>query len=138
MLAAAGMLIAAAADRTPLAGVAVTLQFRDASDGSVLASNYVARTDERGQFVAVAPALGGGGPMMLPPPDAAAGLVGWLAFTNAPARDPLHAAPAAAQGPPHPTAESACLERPPERRAASATLTSSATRRLAAYRGDER
>jgi hypothetical protein len=83
MLAAAGMLIAAAADRTPLAGVAVTLQFRDASDGSVLASNYVARTDERGQFVAVAPALGGGGPMMLPPPDAAAGLVGWLAFTNA-------------------------------------------------------
>jgi hypothetical protein len=83
MLAAAGMLIAAAADRTPLAGVAVTLQFRDASDGSVLASNYVARTDDRGQFVAVVPALGGGGPMMLPPPDAVAGLVGWLAFTNA-------------------------------------------------------
>jgi hypothetical protein len=83
MLAAAGTLIAAAADRTPLAGVAVTLQFRDASDASVLASNYVARTDDRGQFVAVAPALGGGGPMMLPPPDAAAGLVGWLAFTNA-------------------------------------------------------
>ena len=80
---AAGTLIAAAADRTPLAGVAVTLQFRDASDASVLASSYVARTDERGQFVAVAPALGGGGPMMLPPPDAAAGLVGWLAFTNA-------------------------------------------------------
>src|SRR3954447_24760346 len=82
MLAAAGMLIAAAADRTPLEGVAVTLQFRDASDASVLASNYVAKTDERGQFVAVVPALGGGGPMMLPPPDAAAGLVGWLAFTN--------------------------------------------------------
>ena len=137
MLAAAGMLIDAATDRTPLAGVAVTLQFRDASDASVLASNYVARTDERGQFVAVAPALGGG-PMPLPPPDAAAEARRLARDHERRARDPLHAAPAAAQGPHAPTAEAACLGRPPERRAASAAMSPSATRRLAAYRGDER
>ena len=82
MLAAAGMLIVAATDRTPLAGVAVTLQFRDAVRRE-RSGEQLRRENRRARSV-----RGGRARARRRPDDAAAagrrgGLVGWLAFTNA-------------------------------------------------------
>jgi hypothetical protein len=80
-LAVAGTLIDTTADRNGLPGVSVNLCLHGQTDP--IASDYVATTDKRGQFVAVMmPAPDASGPLAPPPPDSAARLVGWLAFTT--------------------------------------------------------
>lgn len=86
-LALAGMLIDTAAARDPIVGAKLRIWFQSRNAATALDSQYEARSDERGGFVAFAGDLGSDAPMPLKPPASPlppapdGSVVAWLAVT---------------------------------------------------------